>query len=352
MKFFNQFTGKLRFGIFEIAPGMSAAKTKRRYAAYIRSSPDGEIELRHDNHHLRLLFQKNELAEVQLNWLYEDGTFYQDDDFYDLHLALHLAKVPRIWWNMSSGPDYWVLCPSGWARLRRVALSGGIPFIVLLLACLYPINNGMTRCLILLCLLWLWGGGIKYLLLYRKYLGMTALALSLALFGAVAFCPLKEIPRDKLNRLYLKQLRSYENTRYVWGGENRSGIDCSGLPRAAFRYAQETLGINTLNFGLIRSSLENWWFDASARALAAGYRHYLQPLQLGGTVGAAPEASLLPGDLAITDDGVHVMVFLGDGEWISADPGQGRVIIEDRQQSRNPWFAAPVHFYRWSQFCD
>ncbi len=354
MIFFNRFSGKINFGIFAIAPGMSASKTMRRYANCVRSSSvDGavrKIELRHDNHELRLLFQKDVLVEAQLNWLYEDGTFYRDDDFYDLHLALHIAKVPQIWWDLSSGSEHWVLRPSRWVRLRREAFTGPvIPLVLLLVVYCYPINNGVTRCLILFFALIAWGIIIKSLWRFKKYLGISALALSLAVFFAVALAPEREIPRDELNRIYLEQLRKYDGTRYIWGGEDQRGIDCSGLPRKALRDAQRILGIKTLNFGLIRSSLENWWFDASARALAASYRRYTVPLNLAGTVATAPEEKLKPGDLAITDDGVHVMIYLGPGEWISADPGQGKVVIEHPSQSKNQWFTRPVHFFRWSE---
>ncbi len=350
MKFFNRFSGKIKFGIFEITPGMSASKTMRRYAPWIRSSAaNGEIELRHDEHHLRLLFHRNALVEAQLNWLYEDGTFYRDDDFYDLHLALHIAKVPQVWWDLSMGQEHWTLRPSRWARLRRDVLTGPmIPLVLLGFMYGYPVNSGVTRCLMLLGALWLWGVMMKFLLRYRKSFGIAALTLSAALAFAVALAPGREIPQDELHRVYLEQLRKHENTRYLWGGENRSGIDCSGLPRKALRDAERIIGLKTMNFALIRSSFKNWWFDASARALAAGYRNCLTPLQLGGTVAAAPEAPLRPGDLAVTDDGVHVMVYFGRGKWISADPGQGKVLIEDQGKSKNPWFSRPVHFYRWT----
>ena len=105
-----------------------------------------------------------------------------------------------------------------------------------------------------------------------------------------------------------------------------------------------------MNHNFLLLVLKNWWFDASAKALAEGYRDYVRPLNLAGTVATAPEKALKPGDLAITDDGVHVMVYLAPDEWISADPGQGKVVIEHPSESKNPWFVRPVHFYRWSIF--
>ena len=88
--------------------------------------------------------------------------------------------------------------------------------------------------------------------------------------------------------------------------------------------------------------------DASASALASGYKDYLTPLEIKGTVADAPENKLSPGDLAITEDGTHVMVFLEKGTWISADPSQGKVVVEKPFVSRNPWFNAKVRFFVWS----
>jgi hypothetical protein vspiD_24475 len=118
----------------------------------------------------------------------------------------------------------------------------------------------------------------------------------------------------------------------------------------ADRNALWTTGLKEMNHNFLLLVLKNWWFDASAKVLAEGYRDYVRPLNLAGTVATAPEKALKPGDLAITDDGVHVMVYLAPDEWISADPGQGKVVIEHPSESKNPWFVRPVHFYRWSIF--
>ena len=58
-------------------------------------------------------------------------------------------------------------------------------------------------------------------------------------------------------------------------------------------------------------------------------------------------ANLSPGDLAVTDNGVHVMVYLGDGKWIQADPGIGAVATLDGRTADNGWFHVPVTTHRW-----
>ena len=152
----------------------------------------------------------------------------------------------------------------------------------------------------------------------------------------------------ELRQLYVNELKRYEGTRYVWGGENFLGMDCSGLPRKALRNALLKSAFFNGNGKYLRHAVKNWWMDASAAALASGYQHYLTSLEIEGTVVEAPEKLLSPGDLAITTDGRHVMVFLEKDTWISADPMQGKVVIERPSISHNPWFDARVKFYSWS----
>ena len=71
-------------------------------------------------------------------------------------------------------------------------------------------------------------------------------------------------------------------------------------------------------------------------------------MDLSRSITNAPEETLSPGALAITVDGRHVMVFLEKDTWISADPSQGKVVIEKPSISHNPWFDANVKFYSWS----
>jgi len=116
------------------------------------------------------------------------------------------------------------------------------------------------------------------------------------------------------------------------------------------RLAYLELGFKTLNGACIREYFRQWWYDASAKALSQGYRGYTVPLGLEGQVKTADYSKLEPGDLAITRSGIHVMVYLGDGNWIQAEPGILRVLVLNGIQSNNQWFKTPVRFYRWSAF--
>jgi cell wall-associated NlpC family hydrolase len=136
------------------------------------------------------------------------------------------------------------------------------------------------------------------------------------------------------------------DTRYVWGGENSTGIDCSGLPRKALRDALLRRGISRLDGRFLRQWLEQWWFDVSAEALAKNYRNYTVSLPISGTIRTMNYQGIEVGDLAITDNGVHVLVYLGDNRWIQADPHVGKVIINNGRVDRSAWLDLPATIYR------
>ena len=98
----------------------------------------------------------------------------------------------------------------------------------------------------------------------------------------------------------------------------------------------------------MRSFVENWWYDASAKALGQGYRNYTVVLETKGTVKEMDYSSLLPGDLAITENGIHVLVYLGKNEWIQAAPEVGKVAIMNGREDKNSWLKVSVRTYRWS----
>ncbi len=64
--------------------------------------------------------------------------------------------------------------------------------------------------------------------------------------------------------MYVGNLKRYQGTRYLWGGENFIGIDCSGLIRRAIMDSYRDYGIRTLNGKLLRELLYLWWYDTSA----------------------------------------------------------------------------------------
>jgi len=159
--------------------------------------------------------------------------------------------------------------------------------------------------------------------------------------------PGRDFDRKQLRETYLHALRSYEGTKYIWGGENWVGIDCSGLLRAGLMKASFQSGLQTLNPRLIRFSLSLWWHDASAAALGQEYRQLTKRLIGPTNLNELDYRQLGPGDMAVTVSGIHIMAYLGDQQWIEADPDLGKVVIVRVPEKVNPWFQETFAILRW-----
>ena len=146
-------------------------------------------------------------------------------------------------------------------------------------------------------------------------------------------------------------MNEYLGTPYVWGGESRRGIDCSGLMRRGLRDAAWSEGIAHGNGRLLRLAADLWWHDASARALGEGHRGLTQPVLEAPNVATLDTSPLRPGDMAITSDGVHVLAFIGGTRWIEADPSLGRVVVLARDEP-SPWLRQRVRVVRWTILSD
>lgn len=159
--------------------------------------------------------------------------------------------------------------------------------------------------------------------------------------------PGRGLDRDRLKERYLSAMTGFTGTRYVWGGESRRGIDCSGLPRRALRDALLDQALHG-NGRAARAWLEHWWFDTSAKAMGEGYRDFTRATGVAGPLCELDPAGIAAGDLAVTGDGRHVMIHLGGGEWIQADPGPGKVLKGRPDADASPWFRSEVSLHRWA----
>ncbi len=196
------------------------------------------------------------------------------------------------------------------------------------------------------CFVGVWVG-FTILTWNRKPLRVVALVLpSLA---AIPFIlPGGKIDEDELRQNYVRRMGEFQGTNYFWGGESSRGIDCSGLPRRSLRDALLEYGFEHINGDAFRGYVEQWWFDASAKALGEGYRAYTTPLGITGTIRDMDYSGLVPGDLAVTTSGVHILAYVGEGLWIQADPGIGSVATLNGRTGDNDWFLTPVTTHRWT----
>ena len=236
---------------------------------------------------------------------------------------------------------------SGLGRARPIIYVCALGALAcLLMLTLNPTHSKLLNLALLGCTAAVW---IGLATLVWRFLYLRALLLLLPLAVAALFAmPGGTVDTEQLRATYIAQLKSYEGAPYHWGGESAWGIDCSGLPRKAFRGALLAHGLRHMNGRALREYAEHWWFDASAQALGAGYKDFTRPVGVSGTVREMSYADLLPGDLAVTANGAHMLVYLGDDVWTQADPGARTVVVHNGRTGKNAWFSVPISVHRWS----
>lgn len=201
-----------------------------------------------------------------------------------------------------------------------------------------PESSGAIKAVLLLCLFTGWAALVA-LSWSRRKLRTLVLISPLMLISALLIIPTAS-PAD-LRGQYLTELRRFDGTRYVWGGENARGIDCSGLVRASLVTAAWKRG-HPLD------ALTLWWFDASAKALGEGYRGWTREITTADSFATLDATRLAPGDLAVTQDGLHVLAYLGEQTWIQADPTPMRTHVDTLGNAPlTGWFLAPIRVVRW-----
>jgi len=160
------------------------------------------------------------------------------------------------------------------------------------------------------------------------------------------------VDRMALRQAYRDAMKSYEGTRYVWGGEGCFGIDCSGLVRKGLEDALVAEGFSTLNSTLLRESGALYWNDTTAKVIGEGYSGRTVLVTTCPSLNTLDYSLVQPGDLAVTENGVHVMAYLGDKAWIAADPEEGKVTRFVVPEKGNAYFSMPMRIVRWKILAD
>jgi hypothetical protein len=214
-------------------------------------------------------------------------------------------------------------------------------------AALCPINCTLVRTGLI--------GAATVALLYPALLfwhhGAVRLAAAVValLLLALFFMPGQEMDVERVRVRYLAALRAYDGTPYLPGGENPIGIDCSGLVRRSLIDALAAEGLNTGNPAALREALSLWWHDMSAKALLHA-DDLVTRLGNASSLNEVDTHALLPGDLAVSRSGQHVLAYLGEQHWTFADPQTGAVHIVRSPSAASAWFKEPVALVRWSMF--
>lgn len=210
----------------------------------------------------------------------------------------------------------------------------------------YPVGNLPLRALLALVFV-AWVAVALKLFWTRKPVRYGLIGL-VAVAGLFLVAPGRAYDVENLREAYVAGLIRYEGTRYWWGGENRNGIDCSGLARRALIDADLTQGFKTVNPRLARMGLWLWWHDTTARGLRDGRYGLTRPVTPAPSINALTPDRLRPGDVAVAGDGIHCLIYLGVAVWIEAESDLGRVVTV-RAPSATGWFTSPVQVVRWRQ---
>ncbi|HEY3413791.1 MAG TPA: NlpC/P60 family protein [Armatimonadota bacterium] len=236
--------------------------------------------------------------------------------------------------------------PAGTSFQRRApALGWYVLVAVLVLLWLCPIRSGTLRNAILADAALVWVVGL--LVWRRRAVALVLLAVAAVLVLAIAFVPGRPSDPRALRDQYVTSLRGYEGIRYVWGGENHRGVDCSGLVRGALAEAEFRLGARTLNPALLRGAFALWRNDATAMSLRDGYNDRARRVDEVRTLNNARADLLAPGDFAVTPGGNHTLAYLGGGTWIAADPMLRVVKTYRSPDTREFWLSTRLIILRW-----
>lgn len=230
-------------------------------------------------------------------------------------------------------------------RVQWLLWLSALGFLVAL--ALFPVSYRITRLAILALTFVIWFG-LLALVWQRRPLRFLLLGTTVLATAFLALPSRRLPPAEVLRDDYVAGLQRYNGVTYYWGGESSRGIDCSGLIRRGLIDALLRRGVRTFDAGLVRRAISLWWNDCTAKAL--GEQHLGLTIRLLDTpsLNALDHSKVLPGDLGVTSNGVHIMAYIGDHRWIEADPGAGRVITVTAPSTENPWFHGPMNIVRWS----
>ncbi len=224
--------------------------------------------------------------------------------------------------------------------LWALALAGWIWLIF------SPVSSHVTRSFSLLLLALVYFGGL--LLAWRwKWVRWSLFALLVAVAIFLILPGREKTDLHALRMEYVRSLLRYRGASYVRGGESLKGLDSSGLIRRGLIESAFERGVRTLDPSLARGALMLWWRDVSPQGLVEWQSDITDHLFDAPSINDLDHRGILPGDIAVTANGSHILGFLGDRTWIEADPNVGKIITLTAPDETSPWLTQPVRLFRW-----
>jgi hypothetical protein len=235
-------------------------------------------------------------------------------------------------------------------KQKRIIISWLSLLVIVIILLILPAGSGILRLGIVLGFIVLLSSGI-YLFWRKIFLRWLFLSITTVILMIILIPGHKGNPKQ-LQDEYVHSLLQYENVKYIWGGENKMGIDCSGLVREGFINANLKVGVKTLNPKLIRRAFFIWWYDCSADALGNSYRQMTTLVLKFQSMNELDYNNIMPGDIIVAEKGFHTFAYIGNNTWIEADPGKGKTITVSSEKKAAEWKGVPIKVLRWSELSN
>lgn len=227
-------------------------------------------------------------------------------------------------------------------RVNKICFFGIIFFTIIVAGVyFYPVSTFVTRFAFLFSIV-----SLLFLIVFLAVYNKRVLYLVIGLVVMLIASKLIFQSNKPLSRVYTNNLKKYSGTKYIWGGENSMGIDCSGLVRKSMVNALLIKSLSDYDFSKMRLAADLWWNDCTAKALQNGFRGYTLPVNGVLSVNDADSSLFREGDMAVTLDGLHIMAYIGNNEWVEADP-MIMEVIKKATPAENVWFKVPMEIVRW-----